>query len=235
MRVLITRAMPHAQATAARVAALGHEPIVSPVLEIENLAFDFDASGVQALLFSSVAAVVAFGACDAPALVVGEATAEAARAAGFPDVRSADGAGADLVALARGLDPAAGALVHVSGEDIATDLVAALAEAGFSARRLIVYRARMTGALTRQAAQLLTNPAPGDSALFHSARGAESFGVLVRAAGLQTTLRSMRALCLSQRIASVALSLDFKQVRVADAPRESALLALLGNTSSERA
>jgi hypothetical protein len=40
---------------------------------------------------------------------------------------------------------------------------------------------------------------------------------------------------MSDRIAETASSLDFSRVYVAEAPKESALLALLGTLSSERA
>ena len=232
--VLITRAAPEAQETAKRVAALGFEPVLSPVLEIEAAPFVFDPAGVQALLFTSAAGVRAFGKADLPVMTVGEAIAEAARKAGFTKVQNADGAGEGLVALAKTLNPNDGALVHISGEDIASDLVGALQGAGYDARRLIAYRARFAAALSPEATELFTKSG-GGAVLFHSARGAEAFEKLIRTAGLAGALSTHTALCLSARVAESASTLDFKGIQVASAPREHALLALLGNLRSQRA
>ncbi len=235
IRVLITRAAPEAEASAARIARMGHRPVVSPALITETLPFTFDAAGVQALLFTSAAGVRALGMQDLPALTVGDGTAEAARAIGYTDVRSADGAAVDLVALARGLDPGAGAMVHVSGEDIAANVAEAIADAGYEARRLIVYRARMAHALTPAAVSLLTNHASGDSVIFHSARGAESFCRIAEAALFRSQAARLNALCIGGRSAERASAFDFKRILVASAPRETALLALLEEVAAERA
>jgi uroporphyrinogen-III synthase len=238
MRVLITRAAPEAGATAARVTALGHEPILSPVLEIESIAFDFSAADVQALAFTSAAGVRAFASAQSvrarPILAVGEATAESARAEGFADVRIGEGAGDGIAALARVLDPSDGAIVHVGGEDIASDVVNDLRAIGFTARRVIAYRARFAARLTPVALDLLTSR--NDAAvMFHSARGAESFIALARDAGFALAVENLAALCLSARIATAAEPFGFRGIRIASAPRESALLALLGDIAANRA
>jgi uroporphyrinogen-III synthase len=238
MRVLITRAAPEASATALRVAALGCEPVLSPVLEIEAIPFDFAAADVQALAFTSAAGVRAFAAAQIvrarPILAVGEATGEAARAVGFDDVRMGEGAGDGIALLARALDPADGAVVHVGGEDIASDVVNDLRAIGFTARRVIAYRARFAARLAPVALDLLA--AQEDAAvMFHSARGAESFIALARAAGLARAAENLVALCLSARVAEAAEPFGFKAIRIAASPRESALLALLGDGAADRA
>lgn len=238
MKVLITRAAPEANATAARISALGHEPVLSPALEIEPIAFEFQPAGVQALAFTSAAGVRAFAAAQTgrawPVLAVGEATAEAAREQGFADVRIGEGAGEGIAALARVLDVLDGAIVHVGGEDIASDVVNDLRANGFTARRVIAYRARFAARLASVAQDLLA--AHEDAAvMFHSARGAESFIALARAAGVANAAENLRALCLSARVANAAEPFNFKAIRVASRPRESALLALLGDDAANRA
>lgn len=233
--VLITRAAPGAQATAARVAALGHVPVMSPALVVEPVAVEVDLRGVQALLFTSAAGVRAFGPRDLPALAVGEGAAEAARAAGYADVRSADGAARDLVDLVKAsLAPGGGRIVHVSGEDFATDVAHDLAAAGYAAERVIAYRARPAASLSPAAIDLLTGDSAGDFVAFHSARGAESFCRLVNAAGLRAQAARLKALCLSARIAEAVL-IDFARVCVASAPRENALMTLLEQAAANRA
>jgi uroporphyrinogen-III synthase len=187
------------------------------------------------LLFTSAAGVRALGKRDLPAIAVGEGTAETARAIGYQDVRSANGAAVDLIALAKGLDPAAGAMVHVSGEDIATNVVEAISDAGFKASRVIVYRARPASSLSLQALNLLTRDSLTSAVMFHSARGAESFCRLAEANGLISQAARMVALCIGARTAEIAASFDFKQILVASAPRESALLTLVDELAANRA
>jgi uroporphyrinogen-III synthase len=53
VRVWITRARPEAEATAARIAALGWTPLIAPLLEIRPLPAPLELEGVGALAFSS--------------------------------------------------------------------------------------------------------------------------------------------------------------------------------------
>jgi uroporphyrinogen-III synthase len=239
MRVLVTRAAPECHDTALRVSDLGHEAIVSPVLEIESQSVAFDPAGVQALAFTSAAGVRAFAHVAAgrawPVLAVGEATADAARRERFTDVRVGAGTGAGIVALAHALDPQAGAIVHVSGEDIASDVVNDLCASGFTARRLIAYRAAFAKSLAPYALELLTHTNAEAAMLFHSARGAEAFIALARAAGVQHSGAMFGAMCLSARIAEAARPFGFNEIRIAAQPRETSLLALLAEHAADRA
>src|SRR6185369_3410542 len=96
----------------------------------------------QAVLLTSANAVPALSAArrDLPMLAVGEATAQAARDAGFTSVESAEGDVAALAALAKQRsDPAGGALLYARGADVAGDLVGQLS--GYTVDQAIVYRA----------------------------------------------------------------------------------------------
>lgn len=228
-RVLVTRAAPEAWATARRLAAEGFEPVVAPMLEIVYLAYpDLALDDAQALLFTSVNGVRAFAAAsdrrDLRVLCVGEATAQAARKAGFKDALSADGDSTALETLAKAaLDPRKGAVMHASGAEVAGDLTAGLARAGFTARRAVVYRALAADALPAGAMDRL------GAALFHSPRGASVFADLVHDAGAAESVRGADALCLSAAVAAAAEALPWRTIRVAQTPREDALLALLGS------
>ena len=83
MRIWITRAAPEAEATAQRVRALGHEPVVASLLEVQAGGETPDLAGVGALAFTSRNGVRAFAALsperNLPVLTVGDATAQAAR------------------------------------------------------------------------------------------------------------------------------------------------------------
>src|SRR3569833_2072762 len=144
-RIWITRAQPGADATAERVRALGHEAIVAPLLAGRSLEdVQVDLAGVSARAFTSANGVRAFadicGERSLRVFAVGAATAQAARAAGFRLVLSADG---DVDALAEGIalrrPELRGSVLHPGAAEPAGDLAGALVKHGVSARRLILY------------------------------------------------------------------------------------------------
>jgi uroporphyrinogen-III synthase len=215
-RIAITRALPDAERSAARLRDLGAEPIVAPLLEIAPLRVSVDISGAQALLFTSANGVRAAPATlerKLPTLTVGEATARAARQAGFSDVRSAQGDVAALAAMAAAtLDPKAGALLYLSGVHVAGDLTGALRAAGYNARRAIVYDARIVDLLPAAYLQ------PLDMVAFHSVRAAQAF------AGFGAPHAAQRiAVCISPTVAKAAEAVDWARVVVAAAPQDDAL------------
>ncbi|HVV34361.1 MAG TPA: uroporphyrinogen-III synthase [Vitreimonas sp.] len=222
LRVAITRAAPENARTAAYLQQRGASPLLAPLLDIVPRAFDANVHGVQALLFTSSNGVHAFTRESAvrsvPVFAVGDATAQAARALGFAEVRSADGDVAALAALvARTLKPAEGKLVHIGGAHVAGDLGGALKNAGFSVERRIGYEAEAVRSLP------LAFREPLDAVLFHSARAAEILADL----GPPDTHR-LKAVCISAAVADAARKTAWKQVIVASAPREDALVAALG-------
>ncbi|MET0181709.1 MAG: uroporphyrinogen-III synthase [Caulobacterales bacterium] len=223
MRIVVTRAEPEASRTAARIDAAGGTAILAPLLTIAPMPCTQNVGGVQALLFSSANGVRAFG--DAPtgviALTVGDATASAARNAGYRDVRSADGDSRALAALAIAeLQPSAGKLIHISGANIASDLCGELQRAGFEAERRIAYEARAVDALPQSLVRRLgTTPQSIDRVMFHSARAAEIFTRLAR-----LEAKPLTAVCLSENVAKAASNAEWAHIIVAPRPREDALL-----------
>src|SRR6185437_15894191 len=144
-KIWITRAQPGAAATADRVRALGHDALVAPLLAVHAIEdVQVDLSGVAALAFTSANVVRCFAdICAERSLrvfAVGAATAQAARAAGFKLVLSADG---DVEALADGIGQRRaelrGAVLHPGAAEPAGDLAGALAKQGVTARSLILY------------------------------------------------------------------------------------------------
>ncbi|WP_395647055.1 uroporphyrinogen-III synthase [Terricaulis sp.] len=218
MRVAITRAAPENARTAERVRARGAEPVLAPLLQIIPCGYDTNVADAQALVFTSTNGVHAFPAVrDAKhcvVLAVGDATAEAARQAGFGDVRSAGGDVAALAALAKAqLDPAGGKLIHVAGDHVAGDLSGELRAAGFNIERRLAYVARAVAVLPDAFAT------PLDLVLFHSPRAAQIF-VDFGAPNAAT----LTAACLSPAVAAAAQSASWKRLIVSPAPREEALL-----------
>ncbi|WP_165184012.1 uroporphyrinogen-III synthase [Caulobacter soli] len=224
-RIWVTRASPGAEATAARLAAMGFEPLIDPLLEVRDLSPAIDLGDVAALAFTSVNGVAAFarlhGDRTRRVFAVGDRTARAAREAGFTEIASADGDVEALAALILGqAEQLDGAILHPSALEPAGDLVSPLVAAGLSVRRLAVYEAvdRAPSPETLSALDGL------EAVLLHSPRAARTLaGWLTRhpAPGL-------RALCLSGAVAEPLGTLvqagRLKAVTSASHPTETALL-----------
>ncbi|MNU49092.1 uroporphyrinogen-III synthase [compost metagenome] len=222
-RVWITRAQPGAARSAARLTALGYEPIVAPLLTLRALpdaltpAPDF--ATVAALAFTSPNGVAAFAALtldlrDRPVFAVGDATAEAARDAGFTDARSAAG---DIHALARliAATPVDGLILAPGAREPAGDLPALLP--AHIIQRLPVYAAEETD---------VAPPADFDAVLLHSPRSARALA----AALTPDAARDRLAVCISPAAAAPLSAFSFTEIRIADAPDETSLLTALGKS-----
>ncbi|MGH7026898.1 uroporphyrinogen-III synthase [Brevundimonas sp.] len=228
-RVWITRAQPGAARTAARLTALGFEPVVAPLLTLRPLPDALprflgdapDLNTVAALAFTSPNGVEAFAALtpllrDRRVFAVGDATAEAARAAGFADARSAAG---DIHALARLINasPIKGLILAPGAREPAGDLPALLP--GRHIRRLPVYAAEETDAVP---------PADFDAVLVHSPRAARALAAVLSPDAAQNRL----AVCISDAAAAPLNALNFAEIRTADAPDEPSMLTALGKSVS---
>jgi uroporphyrinogen-III synthase len=231
-RVLITRPEEDAAPLAEALAARGHRVLIEPLLRIERAdpppALD---GAAQALLFTSANGVRAFAALSSdrrtPACCVGDATARAARDAGFATVLSAGGDVASLAALAAArLRPENGPLLHVAGSVVAGDLAGALEAVGFTVRRAVAYRAETAAALTPPTRAALA-AGEVDAVLLFSPRTARTFARLVREASLETTLARVSFLCLSRAVADALAPLPHGRLLVAAEPTQEALIALL--------
>ncbi len=239
-RWLLTRPIEDSRSLADLLEARGHSAVIAPIMEValrEGPPPSLD--GVQALLFTSQNGVRAFAALqerrDCPALAVGRSTADAARAAGFDHVESADGDSAALARLAAArLSPQDGALLHIAGKQVAGDLVGQLREAGFTTRRTMLYEARAVDRLPAAAADALSGRKVAGALIF-SPRTAEVFARLVAAAGLTDSLAGLTALCLSTAVAERLGVEVWGAVRIADRPELPALLDLLDTAEAPTA
>jgi uroporphyrinogen-III synthase len=229
--VWVTRAQPGAAATAERLRTLGYEPLVAPLLEVRALGeTPIDLTGVAALAFTSANGLAALAVRSAerriPVFAVGGATAEAARAAGFGSVVSAEG---DVAALARviaGRAPFAGEILHPGAAEPAGDLIGALAGLGVAARALAVYETAPRPPDEATAARV------GDLAavLLHSPKAARALAEHLA----RKPAPKLAALCLSEAVAAPLRGGALAAVSVAAEPTEAALLALLGEGAAAR-
>ncbi len=231
MRVWITRANPGANATAARLVALGHETLTAPLLEVRAVPATPDLTGIGALAFTSANGVQAFAALTdertLPVFVVGAATAQAARHAGFARVESAEGDVEDLALLIdAGRRGFSGAILAPGAVELAGDLVGALAAGGLRAQALPVYETVDLGPAPEVRAALEASPPALDAVLVHSARAAQG---LAKILADKPGTACLFAFCLSKAVAAPLSSLNFRLLRCAQFPNEAALLKLLAD------
>jgi uroporphyrinogen-III synthase len=234
LNVLVTRPRGEAEAFAAVLAERGHDSVQAPLLDIVlDETARVDLGGVRAVLFTSANGVRAWARLGAPheseAFCVGDATAQAARDAGFPTVHSAGGDVAALAELVRAtLSPADGALLHAAGSALAGDLAGDLGKDGYEVRRVQLYRQDVATTLPFAAVQALRD-GKIDAVTFFSPRTAETFVRLAKQADLLAALAGTQAVALSQAALDVAREegAAWKAARAASQPTEAALLDAL--------
>jgi uroporphyrinogen-III synthase len=235
MRLLVTRPEDDAARTARVLEARGHKVLLAPLMRVETLGADLRGPWAGVLLTSANAARAGraqrsgMDVLALPAFAVGDRSAEAARAAGFTDVISAQGALADLArVVARRCAPGGAPLLYLAGADRAGDLAAELKAHGFDVRTIAVYRARSAEVLPDAAARALSR-AEVDAALHYSRRSAETFVRLVDKAGLRAAALGIGHYCLSAEVAVPLREKGAGRIEIAAAPNETALLDLVGS------
>lgn len=222
-RIWITRTSPDAAETGERLERLGYTAVVAPALELEPLPARINFAGVGALVFTSrngVRLAKVPAGLRGPVFTVGDRTADAARAAGHRDVRSASG---DVQALARlilrELDAFDGVALHLGALAPAGDLAAQLQASGVPFRHAALYRTRW--APGPELARVLSGPL--DGLLIHSPEAARRLAAL----GDVSLPRTMRAICISEAAKRALAPLGLRRVAVAAQPTEAAMLAAL--------
>lgn len=215
---MILRPQPGAARTATRAAALGLDPVVAPMFTVRALGWaPPDPKGHDAVLLTSAnAASLAGGGLTSllgvPCYAVGEATAEAAAAAGFDDVRVGPSDAAALLRLME-KDGVRRAL-HLSGREHKPIVGPGIVT------RIPVYAADPVAALPIKAGAALRS---GAVTLLHSPRAAAHFAALVDRAGL--TRDTLDLATISPATADAAGE-GWRSKAAADRPRDDALLEL---------
>lgn len=217
-KVLVTRAEPGASRTAARLEALGFEPVLAPTSTIEPLQVAIELNPGESLALTSPNGAMAAGRLlstrEPNVFAVGDATADTARAIGFTQVTSAQGDGAGLAsAIAEaGVD----SILHIRGRDQAFDLVSALSTQGIKARSVIAYIAQPAPALPDTALEALDQ---GALVLIHSAKGGERFVTLC-----PSSAALHRYAVISEAAATPLRAAGATRLSVSERPDETALL-----------
>jgi uroporphyrinogen-III synthase len=219
--ILITRPEPGATATAARLQAMGHRPIIAPCLSITPLKSRLPESAAAIIITSSQAIpALPLRWAGAKIFCVGDATAARLKAAGFSNIESANGDATDLFRLIRRKN-LPGTHLLVSGQGHGLALTAQLRAAGCRIIRRTVYKASPVKSFPPEATEALASRKIC-TALFYSAESARAF-IRLKPPGTA----NIEAIALSEPVAAALQALPWTKIRVALAPTEADLLALL--------
>lgn len=241
MRVLVLRPEPAAASTARKLAILGHEAVLLPLSTPEHDVAALEAALAErhsaiAITSAEVARLLGSigGALDRHLLTtvfsVGQASAQAAGAAGFRTVLTPGGDGKDLANMivdhCRDFGMPAEPILYLAGTPRASGFESLLAEAGIPFRTVECYRmAPVTPARTATEAALL-RPVP-DAVLLYSREAARAFFELPPLTETPEVFLSTLMLCLSANVAKAVPQRFTALTVVASAPNEESLLDLL--------
>ena len=234
MHLIVTRPREEAEELARQLQSRGHRVLIEPMLTIQAKAdanLDLDAAAALLLTSANGARALARHTArrDLAILAVGDATAMAARQAGFTDVAAGQGDVAALAALARRrFGPRDGVLVHVAGSAVAGDLAGDLGADGYKVRRAVLYDAA-TAERLNAASRAALAAGQIDGVLFFSARSAATFVKLLLRDGLGEACRGVELYGLSAAVAEAAAEVPWRRRNIAAMPRQDDLLALLRN------
>lgn len=231
-RVLVLRPEPGASATAEALRAAGYEPILFPIAEVVPLALhQIDYSRLKAVAATSANGVrhapvdLIASLADLSFFAVGEATASAARTAGFRRVGVADGDGQALARLMLEQVRAGDRLLYLCGHVRRPEFERLCAEAGVDVVAAETYDMRYPD--RSEAFRALIGESPPDLVMVHSFEAARAFVRLLEAS---RALPGLKAVAISERAARPVSNLGIRTV-AADRPDEAAMLEALARLS----
>jgi uroporphyrinogen-III synthase len=225
MRLLVTRPADQAEQTAQKLRALGHLPIIAPVLEVAPTGAPLPQGGFDLVLATSAQALAGVPPMAEllalPVACVGEKTANAARTAGFSVLHAAP----DAEALADVLqtDKIAKSALYLAGRERRDYLEKVLRAAGWRIEIVETYAAQAVQDWPEDLHAAL-DAGEIDGVLHYSARSAALALALI---GREPAQR-LRHFCLSPAIAAVCRDwAPDAGVFAAFHPDEEALITLL--------
>lgn len=239
--VLLTRPEADAQRAAETLRAAGQETIISPVLEVRQVAGERPPGDFAAIVATSANAAAWLAGeenrrllSERPVFAVGDRTAASIRSAGYAHVSAAAGTGRDLAALIAQTLPPPARLLFPVGRHHGEEWQAALKQGGYEIAPVVVYEAAAAEQLSAEAVAGLRYDVI-DAVLHYSPRSARVFIELAERAGARDKLARVKHVCLSPAILA-SLPDDLRRAGVAaEATDETALFAALEKALAEPA
>jgi uroporphyrinogen-III synthase len=238
VRVLVTRPEPGAGRTAAKLRAMGFDPVLLPLSETKPAAVPIEpiAGNVVAVAITSANAIrhappdLVERLAVLPCHAVGKRTANAARAAGFGQIEEGPG---DAVGLAEkiGEKLAGKVLIYLCGRERFPGFEERLGASGVQVRPIETYDT-LAMDYSDEAILARLSGRPVDAVLLYSAKTAGAARRLAARPALEALFARAEAYALSQRIADAyGLASAGSKIHIASIPTEEVLLTLLARAA----
>lgn len=233
VRVLVTRPEPGCSATAARLAALGLEPVLLPLTRIEPTGAALPAGPFDAVMATSANAIRIAEKegiarlLDLPLFAVGPATGAAARQAGFSQVIEGRGDADALAGEIIGSTGRSARLLYLAGQTRLSAAEARLRAAGLSVVVAETYRT-VTVELGPGELSTRLDGREVDFVLLYSRLAAKAVSQALLDPADGVLVEGSAFLCISAGVADALPPVLRANARIATEPNEEALFNLIG-------
>ncbi|MFK3778931.1 uroporphyrinogen-III synthase [Agrobacterium sp. NPDC089420] len=238
MRIVVTRPQRSGERTAAKLAALGHEPVSLPLFhpvhhgERAVSALSGPLAAIAVTSAEAVRALDPFGERLAPHLskplfAVGGATAQAAEKAGFGQILTASGDALGLTALVTehlALLSEEQPLLYLAGRPRGSVFEEGLAAAGVPFRTVDCYEMLPSNIAEEMLDKALLDTA-ADIVLLYSSEAARAFFSHASTEKYKTALAATKFICISRNVLSLVP--EIFRAEAAEEPSEAAMFELL--------
>lgn len=231
---MITRPEPDASKLADVLRGLGHYTYIEPLMRVDFRDVEISLKNVQGLIFTSRNAlrwVARKGNLKEmtalPAFVVGPATASLAKSLGFRRVFEGGGTARDLLDVINAQAQVSNdKLLHISGKDVASDILPWLEAFGLGAERVIVYDSVSADNISSGNLERMKR-GEIDAVLLMSPKTSETWCKLLKTNWYLISDGIPTAFCISDATAEPLKKMENVSVRIAQKPNIEELLALL--------
>ncbi|MCZ7446866.1 uroporphyrinogen-III synthase [Agrobacterium rhizogenes] len=244
MRIVVTRPQRSGERTAAKLEALGHEPVLLPLFYPSNhgeramVALSDPAGAIAVTSAEALRAMATSGEQLAPYLskplfAVGGATAEAARKTGFEQIFTASGDALGLTALVkqhRAFLTEEEPLLYLAGRPRGSVFEEGLAAAGIPFRTVDCYE-MLPSDISENTLETTLLETTADIVLLYSSEAARAFFRHASTDKYATALTATKFICISRNVLSLVPEIFSSNAKAAEEPSEAAMFELLHHNS----
>ena len=229
MHILFTRPLDDCKKMILKFQSLGHEVSHLPLIEIENIKYDFfKPSEFKGIIFTSSNAVKFLDVKHIDKKIicfcVGSATERKAISTGFQNVIAAEGNVNNLKELIlQNFDKKSGNLLYVSGEIISSNLDKDLISEGYIVKRIINYSVLPTEEISEEFINDLKSSIP-DMVYVYSENSARNYLNLLKKYNLLDYWMNTNLMCLGEKTSSVLNEIKWKKIFLFNSGEEEFLL-----------
>ena len=240
MRIVVTRPQRSGERTAAKLEALGHEPVLLPLfhpIHHGERAISALSAPLAAIAVTSAEALRALDTFEEqlaphlskPFFAVGGATAQAAKNTGFGQILTASGDALGLTALVtehRALLSEGQPLLYLAGRPRGSVFEEGLAAAGIPFRTVDCYEMLPSNIPETMLETALLDTA-ADVVLLYSSEAARTFFSHASAEKYAAALAAVQFICISRNVLSLVPEIFRSNAIAAEEPSEAAMFELL--------